>query len=134
MSGKTENRMDAAYRATSARRKMPRVGNRERANDDGKGGDGPKREKKKRSQKDIIRSRIGRRSCTLRDRTQNDVGVPPGTEMTHHRQSKCAYGCAQTAAVVMVIEGKAETMMKRRKMNEFSIALNSTILAKLGPV
>jgi hypothetical protein len=84
---------------------------------------------------DIIRSRIGRRSYTLRDRTQNDVGVLSETGTRHRRQSRCAYGRARTAAVALVVEERAATTMRRRrKMNEFAIVLNSTILAKLGPV
>ena len=98
-----------------------------------KGGDRPKKGKKKRSQKDIIRSRIGRRSCTLRDRTQNDVAVPPWTGTMHHRQSRCAYGRARMGAVELVVTERAETTTKRRRTNGFSIVLNRKMLAKLRP-
>ena len=111
---------------------MPRVGSRERVNGKGKGGDrskkGVEEKKKKRSQKDIIRSRIGRRSCRLRDRIQNDVGVPPGIGTRHRKQSKYAYGCVRTVAMVLVAKVKVETTMKRSRLSEFSIVSNSRML------
>lgn len=95
-------------------------------------------EKKEKKQKDIIRSHIGRRSCTLRDRTGNDAGVPqlPGT--TRRRQDKCACKRARMAVVALVAEEREETTMMtmKRRLSVFSSVLNLTFakFAKSGPV
>jgi len=88
------------------------------------------KEKKEERSKGIIRSRTGRRSCKLRDRTQNDVGVLQGLGTTRRRLDKCTCGRARTAAVALVAGEKAGTTMMRRKLNEFSPVLNPMMFAK----
>ena len=78
----------------------------------------------------IIRSRTEQRSCTLRDRTQNGAGVPPGPGTTHRRQSKCTYERVRMVAMALVAEGRVGTKMTSRKMNRFWTV--STFLKKLG--
>lgn len=92
--------------------------------------------KRDQSQKNITQSRIGQRSCRLRDRTQNDVGVPPGPGTTHRRRNKCTHERVRMVAVALVEGETAETTMMRRKtLNESSIVSTfSTKFEKLRPV
>jgi hypothetical protein len=131
MLSNAENQMESHL--PNGERSAKDTGDRERVNGERNGGDRP-RKVEKTSQKDIIRSHIGRRSYTLRDRTQNDVGVPPGTGTKHRRRSKCAYGRAQTAVVVLGAGAKAKTTTMTRRLNELSIVLSEMKPAKLRPV
>jgi len=108
------------------RERGPGVGSGEK-----KGGDRLKKaEKREDTSTGIIQSRIGRRSCRLRDRTQNDVGAPPGPGTTHRRQNKCTCGRAQMVVVAVVAGVRAETTRMMRKTNESSTA--STLSMTFG--
>jgi len=94
-----------------------------------------KAEKKEDKSKGITQSRIGRRSCKLRDRTQNDVGAPPGSGTTHRRQSKCTCEHVRTVVVELAAGVRAKTTMMMRRMNESStVSILSMTFGRLKPV
>lgn len=94
-----------------------------------------KAEKREDKSKDITQSRTGRRSCRLRDRTQNDVGAPPGSGTTHRRQSKCTCERVRTVVVEPVAGVRAKTTMMRRRTNESStVSILSMTFGRLKPV
>lgn len=134
MSSKTENRIDANCRAPGKRCRERKAGMGGRWESEVTGW--RKWRKRKRTQKSIIQSRIGQRSCRLRDRTQNDVGVPPGPGTTHRRQNKCTHERVRTVVVALVVGETAETTtMMRKILNESSIVSTfSKTFGKLRPV
>ena len=96
-----------------------------------KGGEKPKKaEKKEDKSTGVIQSRIGQRSCRLRDRTQNDAGAPPRSGMRHRRQSRCTCERVRMVAVAFVVGARAKTTMTMRKMNVSSTV--STFLMTFG--
>lgn len=96
-------------------------GERELDGGEKKGGDRLKKaEKREDTSTGIIQNRIGRRSCRLRDRTQNDVEAPPGPGTTHRRQNKCTCGRVRMVVVAVAAGVRAETTRMMRKTNESS--------------
>ena len=93
-------------------------------------------EKKEDKTKNIIRSRTGRRSCRLRDRTQNDAGVPPGSGTTHRKPNRCTYERVRMVVMVLVARETGGTrMMMRNQMNESSTASSFLMMfGKLKPM
>ena len=120
-----ESQMDATLLGVGC--KTPEVEGRECEDDKEPSADGWRGRGKEEA---IIRSRTERRSYTLRDRTQNGAGVPPGPGTTRHKQSRCTYGRVRTGATGLVGRGRVRTTMTNRRMNRFAIV--STFLRKLG--
>ena len=108
---------------------------REREGDGKKWRQKGKVEKREEKLGDIIRSRTERRSCRLRDRTQNGAGAPPGPGTTHRKQSKYACEHVRVVVVAFVAAVRVKTTRRMRMMSQSS-TVSSFLMTfeKLRPV